>query len=54
VQVALGAKQRGASMIIGVDLNQDKFKIGFRLTIFLSFINKFILELYHLLAIFIP
>ncbi|KAK2391465.1 hypothetical protein P8452_28557 [Trifolium repens] len=26
--VALGAKQRGASMIIGIDLNQDKFEIG--------------------------
>jgi Zn-dependent alcohol dehydrogenase len=29
MQVALGAKQRGASMIIGIDLNQDKFEIGF-------------------------
>jgi hypothetical protein len=35
-------------MIIGVDLNQDKFEIGFRLNLFLSFTNKFILELYSL------
>jgi len=34
-QVAVAAKQRGASKIIGIDLNQDKFEIGFCLAIFL-------------------
>jgi len=33
-QVAVAAKQRGASKIIGVDLNQDKFEIGFCLALF--------------------
>lgn len=28
-QVAMGAKHRGASKIIGVDLNPKKFEIGF-------------------------
>lgn len=34
---ALGAKQRGASKIIGVDLSPDKFEIGFFYLILLDF-----------------